>query len=152
MRKYIKPYLIITLFNLFCLFLGSLFTNPGVTSDWYLNLIKAPWTPPGWVFAASWTIIALTYSILGSHLYRNDKFLFTFYLFSWFLNIIWNPIFFYFNWTVVSAIDITLLLFTILLINRYFRKFYKKIWYVSIPYIIWLIVASSLNWYIVFNN
>ncbi|MDH3796458.1 MAG: tryptophan-rich sensory protein, partial [Flavobacteriaceae bacterium] len=49
--------------NFGALALGSLFTNMGISSDWYSELSKAPWTPPGWVFGAAWTTIMLCFSV-----------------------------------------------------------------------------------------
>ena len=37
--------------------------NNGPQTDWYSNLNKAPWTPPGWVFGFAWTTIMLCFSI-----------------------------------------------------------------------------------------
>ena len=37
------------LLNFGALAIGGFFTGKGVTSDWYADLLKAPWTPPGWV-------------------------------------------------------------------------------------------------------
>ena len=50
---------------------GSWFTGPGVASDWYQGLDKAPWTPPGWGFGAAWTTV-----MIG---------------FSWFMYAAWTP-------------------------------------------------------------
>ena len=43
--------------NFVGLAIGGLATGPGVSSDWYAGLDKAPWTPPGWVFGAAWTAV-----------------------------------------------------------------------------------------------
>ena len=50
------------LVNFFALYLGSFLMNGGPKSDWYLALNKAPWTPPGWVFGVSWSLIMLFYA------------------------------------------------------------------------------------------
>ena len=56
--------IIIFLFiNFTGLFLGGLFTQEGVPSDWYQNLNKAPWTPPDWLFGFAWTTIMICFSI-----------------------------------------------------------------------------------------
>ena len=58
--KYLILFLII---NFGGLALGSWLMNNGPNSDWYLNLDKAPWTPPGWVFGAAWTTIMVCFSV-----------------------------------------------------------------------------------------
>ena len=44
--------------------LGARFTGPGVNSEWYQTLARAPWTPDGWVFGTAWTLIMVTFSSL----------------------------------------------------------------------------------------
>lgn len=83
--------------NFGALALGGLFTSQGVSSDWYLNLSKAPWTPPGWVFGFAWTSIMLCFSFYMAEawtLIENKKFLITVYTLQWILNVGWNPAFF----------------------------------------------------------
>ena len=48
--KYLIIFLII---NFGALGLGVLLMQNGPETDWYLQLNKAPWTPPGWVFGAA---------------------------------------------------------------------------------------------------
>lgn len=55
--------------NFGALALGGLFTNNGVNSEWYTNLNKAPWTPPGWVFGFAWTTIMICFSIYMAKAY-----------------------------------------------------------------------------------
>ena len=50
------------LLNFTALAIGGFFTGDGVASDWYYNLNKAPWTPPGWAFGVAWTAIMVGYS------------------------------------------------------------------------------------------
>jgi len=153
MRKYIIPFILLILFNFSCLALGGIVTKPGTHSDWYLNLIKAPWTPPGIVFGLAWFTIGVTFAFLGSYLFRKDKFLFTLYIFSWILNTLWNPLFFMLHWTILAGIDIALLWGVITTILYYTKTQYGwKPAIFALPYFIWLVIATSLNWYIVFAN
>ena len=62
--------IIFLLINFTGLFLGGLFTQEGVPSDWYQNLNKAPWTPPGWLFGFAWTTIMICFSIFLSVLWK----------------------------------------------------------------------------------
>jgi len=116
-----------------------LLSGEGAFSSWYQMANKAPWTPPGWVFGAAWTIIMICFSIYMSSL-------------QWILNVSWNPIFFYFqnpNLGLIVIIILTGIVGYILMFNR------KRIKYFSIlilPYFLWLIIASSLNGYIVIFN
>ncbi len=156
MKKYIDYSLVLLFFlltNFTGLAIGSLWTDPGVTSDWYQNIIKAPWTPPGIVFGLSWTLIMICFSIFMTNLYeRNDGTFNSIILISWFLNIIWNPLFFYLNWVWISAAVIVTLTVVIGFLIHQTRKKYKYSWILLLPYFIWLNIASSLNLFISLIN
>lgn len=142
--------------NFGALAIGGLFTNSGVTSDWYLNLNKAPWTPPGWVFGAAWTLIMLCFSFYLTNLFstsagRNQIILL--FTIQWILNVSWNILFFKFHLTEIALADIFLLfiatiIFMILAINQ--NKVVQII--LILPYVLWLMIAVSLNAYIVVKN
>jgi tryptophan-rich sensory protein len=149
MKKFINYSLVLLFFilvNFSGLALGSLWTDPGVNSEWYQNIIKAPWTPPGFVFGVTWTFIMICFSIFMTNLYeRNDGTYNPIILTSWVLNIVWNPLFFYLHWTWVSAIVIILLTVVLGYLIHQNRKRYKYMWLLLLPYFIWLNVATSLN-------
>jgi tryptophan-rich sensory protein len=152
MKKYL-PFIVILIFNFLGLYLGGLATNPGVQSEWYQNLNQAPWTPPGYVFGIVWTLIGITWSVLGQYLWRNRPDLFRYYIVSWILNLIWNPFFFTFHLTGISGIIIIYLSITIFFILEQLRKnrgAYISFW--GYLYFFWLMIATSLNWYIYFMN
>ena len=157
MKQYIKYFLIFALINFGGLYIGSIFTTPGVSSDWYNNLNQAPWTPPGWVFGFAWTLIGITYSMWGAWIYKNynrgDYQTPLYFVGSWFLNVIWNYIFFKLHLTLLAGVVIADLLLILLLISKSTREFYgnKPVGFL-VPYIVWLCIATSLNWYIVVMN
>ena len=96
----IKRILVFLLINFAALAIGSLFTNTGVSSDWYQNLNQAPWTPPGWVFGAAWTFIMVCFAIYMAFLwdkFTNKSTLIALFSLQWILNVSWNPIFFKFQ-------------------------------------------------------
>lgn len=155
-----KTRLIITLvlfftLNFGALYLGMLLSGEGAFSSWYQMANKAPWTPPGWVFGAAWTIIMICFSIYMSFSMSKSnktKQLISLFSLQWILNVSWNPIFFYFqnpNLGLIVIIILTGIVGYILMFNR------KRIKYFSIlilPYFLWLIIATSLNGYIVIFN
>ena len=51
-----------------------LLSGEGGASEWYYNLIRAPWEPSGWVFGAAWTTImiclAFYMSISWNYVYK----------------------------------------------------------------------------------
>jgi len=143
------------LLNFGALALGSILmgSNP-ISNDWYVHLHKAPWTPPGWVFGAAWTLIMIFFTIFltlqEKEKITKSKFvvLFTIQFLS---NVLWNPLFFYFHWTFIGMIDIFLLFISLVLILFYFKPINWKST-LLIPYLVWLTIAFSLNAYAWFKN
>ena len=147
--------IIFLVINFSSLAISGYFTSSGVPSNWYVNLDKAPWTPPGWIFGFAWSIIMVCFSVYLSILWPRYKKKAT--LKIWFvtltiINMSWSPIFFYFNQITAGLIILTTL--TILLSIFSFQNI-KLLKYNSIyisPYIMWLCLATSLNAYIFIYN
>ena len=150
-----KKIILFLILNFGALYLGSLFTTEGVSSNWYQELLKAPWTPPGWVFGAAWSLIMICFSIYLAYLYsllESWKIITILFVVQWVLNVSWNPTFFYFREIVLGLVIITLLL---ILVHIFLFKYYKTLSWKSIfilPYAIWLWIATSLNVYIYCYN
>ncbi len=147
--------IIFLLINFLGLGIGSYFTGPGVSSDWYNSLNQAPWTPPGWVFGFVWTTIMICFAIYMTFLYElaeNKSKLIALFVLQWILNAGWNPIFFKFQligWglIVISSLIILVAFF----LYNYWNKLENKS-YLILPYLVWLVIATSLNAYILVNN
>ena len=143
--------------NFLALAIGGLSTSKEVFSDWYLNLNKAPWTPPGWVFGFAWTLVMLTFSVFMMDLFLNSdtkqrKEIFILYLSQWVLNVIWNPVFF--SWHLMWPSLLIIVSLFIVLLFLYRLSFSKgcKFRYYNLPYLVWLVLAISLNAYAVLMN
>jgi len=147
--------IIFLVLNFAALLLGGLFTSSGVSSEWYNSLDKAPWTPPGWVFGTAWTTIMICFAFYMAIIWdkvENKKKLIGFFTFQWILNVLWNPIFFSSNAIFPGLIIITALTIVIGIITY---SYFKKAGMASlllIPYVLWLLIATSLNLYIYVNN
>lgn len=146
---------IFLIINFGALALGRWLMGEGPDSCWYNDLEKAPWTPPGWVFGAAWTTIMACFALymakaLGT--IANTKFLLTLFTVQWLLNVSWNPVFFNFHQALAGLVIITAL--TILVIFIFIRYLPDlKAWSVLLlPYVIWMLIATSLNGYIYFKN
>lgn len=147
--------IIFLVINFAALGLGGFFTGKAVTADWYLNLNKAPWTPPGWIFGAAWTLIMICFSVYMAYLWdsiKQSKLLMLLFIVQWMLNVGWNPAFFYFHQTILGLVIIIALtiLITYILFNFWSNMHLKTL--LIAPYFIWLLIATSLNAYIVLKN
>lgn len=143
------------LLNFGALGIGGLFTGSGVPSDWYTDLEKAPWTPPGWVFGFAWTTIMICFSIYMAYLWSKFEAknrIIGLYLLQWILNVSWNPLFFYSHNIGIAMFVICSLT---ILIGYFLYNFWSELKIKSIlilPYFIWLLIATSLNGYIYIYN
>lgn len=155
LSKMIKRLVLFLILNFGALALGSFFTADGVASDWYQNLNKAPWTPPGWVFGFAWTLIMICFSIFMAKavdVVKQRKLLIGLFLVQWLFNILWNPLFFYFK-NVLLAFILIVALFTIVeqMMIRFKSELNNWRWLI-LPYVFWLAIAISLNAYAQFMN
>jgi len=147
--------LIFLAINLGALGLGSLFTSKGVSSEWYQALTKAPWTPPGWTFGAAWVTIMICFSIYmayGWNMIGNKNLLVILFLVQLLLNVAWNPVFFYYHLPLAGFLIILLLTLLIAFFFFFYWPVLKTISLFLLPYLIWLVIASSLNGYILLKN
>jgi benzodiazapine receptor len=155
MKQKLTLLLIFGVLNFSALFVGGLFTADGVISDWYTTLNKAPWTPPGWVFGAAWFTIMVLFTFFMANLYQesaNKKSVAGLYLVQWILNAGWNPVFFSMHETEIALVIIAALLLTVLGFHYVARKKNITQHIMLSVYTVWLLIATSLNAFIVFNN
>jgi benzodiazapine receptor len=141
--------------NFGALAVGGFFTGKGARSDWYIGLAKAPWTPPGWVFGFAWTMIMICFSVYMAYLWpinENKKILIALFIFQWILNVSWNPTFFYYHNVLLGLIIISglTILVGIFLLSYWPELKFKTV--LILPYFIWLLIATSLNGYILLKN
>lgn len=147
--------IIFLVINFAALGLGSYFTSTAVTAEWYQNLNKAPWTPPGWVFGAAWTTIMICFAVFMAYAWQlneNRNLLIALFVLQWILNVSWNPVFFKYHQVLFGLIIIVML--TVLMgyfLFVYFGQLKAKTLWV-LPYFIWLLVATTLNAYILVGN
>ena len=135
--------------------LGNWFMGEGATSTWYNTLNKAPWTPPGWVFGVSWTLIMICFSIYLTYLFsiRYSKVVTAVFALAFLLNVSWNYVFFSQHLVSIALAIIIALTLTIFYLYVTFRDDkLNKMKYLLLPYLVWLTIATSLNAYVVIYN
>lgn len=151
----IKRIIIFLALNFVALALGSFATKTGANSDWYLELNKAPWTPPGWFFGVAWTTIMICFAIYMAKAYTEidkTKSLIGLFGIQWVLNVVWNPVFFYFHNITLGLVIISALTIVIGLFVFNYKSTLKTYSLLIVPYFIWILIATSLNAYILINN
>ena len=155
MTQKLKTALFFGLLNFGGLYLGALSTTPGVSSDWYINLNQATWTPPGFVFGLAWTSIMICFTAYMMLLWQEVSMrgqVKKLFLLSWVLNVLWNPVFFAMHQTSLALFIITGLLILLMIMAVLYLKLLGLKTLLIAPYILWLVIATSLNAYIVLQN
>ena len=147
--------IIFLILNFASIGLGSVLAGKGPRSEWYAGISKAPWTPPGWAFGASWTLIMICFRIFLAYLWplvANKNLLIGVLILHYILNIAWNPTFFYFHQILAGLFVITALTIVVGFILFYYwpEMGYKSL--LVAPYLIWLLIATSLNAYVFIKN
>lgn len=124
---------------------------------WYNSLNKPALNPPNWIFAPMWGIIYFLMFcsfllMIYSDTNIDKKPAIILFVTQLLLNFSWSPIFFYFhNIKLAFVIIFFLNLFLILTIISFF-KISKISAILLIPYLLWLIFATYLNFEIIRLN
>ncbi len=153
--RVIKRLFLFVLINFAALAIGGISTGTGVASQWYASLAKAPWTPPGWVFGAAWTLIMICFSFYMAYLWplvANKRLLAALYAIQLLLNVVWNPLFFTFHWVFLSMLIICSLTLLIAFMLVFYWQSLRTKNALLLPYFLWLLIATSLNGYILIYN
>jgi tryptophan-rich sensory protein len=147
-----KQLILFLLINFGGLALGSFLMGNPADNEWYQSLDKAPWTPPGWVFGAAWFSIMLFYSIFMQQLLKtksdNSKSIKWLFGLSVFFNVCWNPIFFVHHYVVIGLVFLIALFILLIQLFRISLQHQSKIALLLLPYLIWMLIAISLNAYV----
>ena len=129
-----------------------------ITSDFidYNSLQKPPLAPPGSVFPIVWTILyilmGVSYGILKTNKLTDSKIDLIYYV-QLAVNALWSIIFFIFKWRLFAFIWIILLAILVSIMIIEFYKKNKVAGLLQIPYIIWVLFASYLNFgYYILNK
>lgn len=125
------------------LVLGFL-TAPG---EWYAQLAKPSFNPPGWVFGPAWTALYILIAIAGWRTWLRDRAGWPMKL--WWaqlvLNFLWTPVFFAAHQIGLAlAIILTLLAAILGFIATSWRLDRAASWLFA-PYAAWVAFASTLN-------
>jgi tryptophan-rich sensory protein len=152
-----KKLVVFLILNFLALAIGSMFIGNIATDTWYQGLVKAPWTPPGWVFGAAWTVVMITFSIFLSKAIdpRESVKPIAFYILfaiQFVLNVGWNLVFFKHHMILIGMAVIFFLTALVMWFTWWGFWAKGKVGLYMLPYLIWLLIATSLNVYIVFHN
>ena len=142
--KYFLPLLVIA-----CSVIGSL-ANIFISSDtWYVDLIKSPLNPPSYIFGIVWPIL---YALMAFVSFKSADKIWPLFIPQLILNAAWSWIFFYMHAPLLALINISILIFLNQKILVILSKESRLLFWLYLPYLLWLTFAAFLNASIVFLN
>jgi translocator protein len=128
------------------------------TYNWYSQIIKPTWSPPSWIFGPVWSVLYVLIAIS----FGKVALLFIKKQISWvvilpfILNLIFNFSFTYFQFglknNLLAAVDILLVLGTLVWAMIAIFPYSRFVTYMQIPYLLWVSFATVLQLTITFLN
>ena len=137
--------------------LGSLATSTELTT-WYSALSKPAWNPPNWLFGPVWSTL---YVLMGIALFlvwregldrRDVRYAILIFAVQLTLNITWSLVFFGLH-SILGGLVVIFILWLAIWANIVaFYVISKPAGLILIPYLIWVSIASYLNYTIYLLN
>ena len=128
------------------------------TYNWYSQLIKPTWAPPSWLFGPVWSFLYILIAISFGKVFFMawQKQITLLIALPFILNLIFNfafsPIQFVWQNNFWAAVDILLVLGTLIWAMVAIHPYMKWITYIQIPYLLWVSFATVLQLTITFLN
>ncbi len=128
------------------------------SSEWYQQLIRPSWSPPSWLFGPAWTFlyILITVSFFKVFQLTFQKRISFFIALPFILNLIFNfaftPLQFGLRNNFLAAIDIILVLGTLIWAMIAIYPHQRWITFLQIPYLLWVSFATVLQLTITYLN
>jgi translocator protein len=126
--------------------------------SWYKSLIKPSWAPPAWLFGPVWLVLYVLIIISFGWVFwmAYDKIIGLPVVLPFVLNIVFNlfftPIQFGLKNNNLAALDILLVLGTLVWAMIAIFPFVSWIAYIQIPYLLWVSFATVLQLTVTFLN
>ena len=128
------------------------------TYDWYSQLIKPFWAPPSWIFCPVWSILYIMIAISFGKVFVMawKKQVAIMVALPFILNIIFNlaftPLQFGLKSNILAAVDIILVLGTLIWAMVVIWPHKRWITFIQIPYLLWVSFATVLQLTITYKN
>ena len=134
---------------------GGLATD--TSSDWYRELDRPAWQPPGAVFGPVWTVLYVLIAVAATLSYRDvgeprRRLVLGLFAANLALNLAWTWIFFQGHAPVAAGGEILFLLATIVALIRLVAPCNRAAALALAPYGAWVAFATALTWTIAARN
>lgn len=120
-------------------------------SSFYAQLLRPEWAPPSWLFGPAWTALYILMGIAAWLVWRIGGFrasqsALIIFLVQLAFNALWSWLFFVWHHGALAFADILLLLALIVTTLISFWRIQPLAGALLIPYLLWVIFASALNY------
>ena len=128
-------------------FIGG-FVTITYKEPWYSQLIKSNYNPPDWIFAPVWTMLYFMMSV-AIWIFWNSKKRDLKTIYIYFIHIVfnttWSIVFFALHNIPIAFLNLSILVFLIIILILRFRRVNLVSYYLMIPYLLWTSYALFLN-------
>ena len=129
--------------------ISSLANTNIINDSWYTELIKSPLNPPSYIFGIVWPIL---YIIMAFVSFKVANKIVGIFILQLILNAAWSWIFFFYQAPIIALIDIGILIFLNHRILKIIQRESRFLFYLYLPYLLWLMFAAYLNASIIWLN
>ena len=132
--------------------------GPQGGGSWYDSLDKAPWNPPSWVFGPAWTLLYVLMAVAAWLVARTGldrpevRAALVLYVTQLALNLAWSLLFFGAQAPGWALVDIVLLTVLVAATIVAFARVSRTAAWLLVPYLAWVLFATTLNLWIVAAN
>jgi len=120
-------------------------------TPWYATLNRPPLTPPNWVFSPVWTVLYITIAISIFSYYRSSSkshvgWTSAVLIVHLMTNFLWTYLFFHLRSPAMALIDIVVMDISLFVLICWFWKASVFAGAIFIPYFVWVLFATYLNY------
>lgn len=118
--------------------------------DFYEQLVRPAWAPPGWLFAPVWTVLYLLMGIAAwlvwrVHGFKEGKTALVLFIVQLGANALWTWVFFVWRQGALAFVEIIVLWCLIAATAVLFRRLNAVAAALLLPYLVWVTFASALT-------
>ena len=128
------------------------------TYNWYSQLKKPKWSPPAWLFAPVWGVLYILIFISFGKVFllAFQGIISPIIILPFILNLFFNFIFTYIQFglknNLLAALDILLVLGTLIWVMITIYSYAPWIFFIQIPYLLWVLFATTLQLNVTYLN
>ena len=126
--------------------------------NWYSQLIKPFWSPPSWLFGPVWTFLYILIAISFGKVFlmllqKRIPFIIALpFILNLIFNFLFTPLQFGLKSNLLAAVDILLVLGTLIWAMIAIYPHIRWVTYIQIPYLLWVSFATVLQLTITYLN